>query len=40
MNYTIKNSPQKRDELFKFFNNYGGNGIQINIGPNIDELYK
>ena len=29
--YTIKNSPLKKNELFNFFKQYGGNGIKINI---------
>lgn len=30
--YTIKNSTTKKNELFKFFKQYGENGIKINIG--------
>lgn len=30
--YKIKNSTTKKDELFRFFSNYGRNGIKINIG--------
>ena len=30
--YTIRNSSLKKDELFNFFKQYGGNGIKINIG--------
>lgn len=30
--YKIKGSKNKKEELFKFFNNYGQNGIIINVG--------
>ena len=30
--YTIKNSTLKKNELFNFFNQYGKQGIKINIG--------
>ena len=37
--YTI-NDVGKRAELFNFFDNYGHNGIKINVGPHFEELYK
>ena len=30
--YTIKNSSEKKNQLFRFFESYGKNGIKINIG--------
>ncbi|MDO5460859.1 MAG: DUF5675 family protein [Bacteroidales bacterium] len=30
----------KRGKLFRFFNDYGQNGIRINVGPDFEELYK
>ena len=30
----------KKDELFRFFNNYGQDGIRINVGPDFEDLYK
>ena len=30
--YTIKNSTLKKNELFNFFDQYGKQGIKINIG--------
>lgn len=30
----------KREKLFRFFNDYGQNGIRINVGPDFEELYK
>lgn len=30
--YKIKGSKNKKEELFKFFNNYGQNGIKITVG--------
>lgn len=30
----------KKEELFMFFNNYGQNGIKINVGPNLGNWYK
>ena len=30
----------KKNELFRFFNNYGQDGIIINVGPDFEDLYK
>ena len=30
----------KKNELFRFFNNYGQDGIKINVGPDFEDLYK
>ena len=30
----------KKDELFRFFDNYGQNGIKINVEPHFEDLYK
>ena len=38
-NYVINNN-QKKEELFRFFDNYGHNGIKINVGPDLEEWYK
>ena len=37
--YTISDQG-KKEELFKFFNQYGENGIKINVGPHFEDLYK
>ena len=39
LDYRI-NSVEKKRELFKFIENYGGNGIKINVGPHFEYLYK
>ena len=36
----IINNKEKKQKLFDFFNNYGRNGIIINVGPHFKELYK
>ena len=38
-NYVINNN-QKKEELFRFFDNYGHNGIKINVGPDLEDWYK
>ena len=30
----------KKEELFRFFDNYGQNGIKINVEPHFEDLYK
>lgn len=30
----------RKQKLFDFFNNYGRNGIVINVGPHFEDLYK
>lgn len=30
----------KKEELFRFFDNYGHNGIKINVGPDLEDWYK
>ena len=39
LDYRI-NSVEKKRELFKFIENYGENGIKINVGPHFEYLYK
>lgn len=36
----IINNVEKKQKLFDFFNNYGRNGIVINVGPHFEDLYK
>ena len=36
----IINNVEKKQKLFDFFNNYGRNGIVINVGPHFKDLYK
>ena len=36
----IINNNQKKEELFRFFNDYGHNGIKINVGPDLEDWYK
>ncbi len=38
--YKVSTSTQKTNKLFDFFNQYGENGIKINIGPHFEDLYK
>ncbi len=38
--YNVLTSTKKTNELFNFFNQYGENGIKINIGPHFEGLYK
>ena len=38
--YSVSHSTVKTKELFDFFENYGQNGIKINVGPNLEEWYK
>lgn len=37
--YNVSKSTKKTKELFDFFDNYGRNGIKINVGPDFKELY-
>ena len=36
----IINNKGKKQKLFDFFNNYGRNGIIINVGPHFKDLYE
>ena len=36
--FSVSNSTKKTEELFDFFNNYGQNGIEINITPEVSGL--
>ena len=38
--YNVWNSKKKTKELFNFFDNYGQNGIKINITPEVRGSYK
>ena len=38
--YNVSISTKKTNELFDFFNQYGENGIKINVGPHFEDLYK